>query len=283
MQRKSAFIKFITALLTGVILCQTAGCKGFFDSNGPSWDYNSEINKAAARNHKPFTGAISSDPEYDLPEMTEPFKVIDISAWQEKVDFKAVAESGVDGVILRLARYDMDKDTYFDRNYSEAKKNGLMVGCYYFMGAQSTDEAYSDAEKVTKLLDEKKYELELPVFYDVEDEHGSLSGNISSLDRQLLTDIIKTFCETMRENGYYTGYYSTVSFAEKEYYPEQLCQYPFWVARWSESVSAQLTYYVWQYSATGSVPGVNGECDINLCFADFCTYIEKHGYNNLSK
>ncbi|MBQ8827992.1 MAG: 1,4-beta-N-acetylmuramidase, partial [Clostridia bacterium] len=214
-------------------------------------------------------------------KMTVPYKVIDVSAWQGEIDWSAVAESGTDGVIIRLGRYDIEKDQYFEANYRGAKENGLLVGCYYFMGAQSVAEAEAEAEKVAALLDEYRYELELPVFYDVEDDIVENLGNISKLDRQILTDIIKSFCVRMQELGYYSGYYSNVSFALKEYYPEQLYMYPLWIAKWSDNISDSFGNSVWQYSSEGSVPGVDGYCDLNLCFVDFYGFIKENGFNNL--
>lgn len=274
---KNFILKTLTVMIIATCVFGISGCKK------KTWSYNSETNKEAAKAHVPFAGVKDTGAEYDLPKMVSPYKVIDVSAWQGKIDFKAVADSGVKGVIIRLARYNSDKDEYFDRNYTEAKKNGLMVGCYFFMGAQTTDSAQQEAEKVTGLLNENKYELELPVFYDVENDHGDDVGAISSLDKQLLTDIIKTFCETMKKNGYYAGYYSNVKFAHGEYYPEQLRAYPYWVARWSDNNTCVMPYYVWQYSCTGKVPGIEGDCDLDLCFADFYTYIKDRGYNNLKK
>lgn len=275
MQRK-LFAKIVAFVV--VIICLFSFCS----CEEETWSYNSETNKTAAKSHIPFAGVKQID-KYDLPKMTSPYKVVDISAWQEEVDFKSVAESGVKGVVIRLARYNSDKDAYFDRNYQEAKKHGLMVGCYFFMGAKTVDEAKAEADKVIALLDENKYELELPVFYDVENEHGDENGSISKLGKQLLTDIIKTFCDRLKENGYYAGYYSNIKFAQEAYYPEQLLAYPYWVAKWSLSNSYESPYYLWQYSSTGSVPGVNGDCDLDICFADFYSYIKEHGYNNLKK
>ena len=274
---KRYFIKSVLLIIVAVCIFGAVGC------NKKTWDYNSEENIAAAENHKPFDGIKSVAEEYDFPEMTEPFKVIDVSAWQEEVDYAKVKESGVEGVIIRLARYNMDKDPYFDRNYTEAKKHGLLVGCYYFIGASNVKEAEKEAEKVIQLLDEKKYELELPVFYDVEDEHDTFPGNITILDDQRLTDMVKRFCDTLLENGYYAGFYCNLKFAKNEIYMDQLSKYPFWVARWSENNACKYPYAVWQYSASGSVPGVNGDCDVDLCFADFHTYIRANGYNNLKK
>ncbi|MBE7064222.1 MAG: hypothetical protein E7384_00180 [Ruminococcaceae bacterium] len=280
MSFRKCIIKILIFVLALVLMSFFTACDF---GKSKSWEYNSEVNVDAAEKYTAFTGVRNENSSDVLPKLIEPFRVIDVSAWQEDVDFKAVKESGVKGVILRLARYNMEKDGYFDINYTKAKQNGLLVGCYYFMGAQSIEESYEEAQKVIRLLDEKKYELELPVFYDVEDEHGSEPGNITMLDNQLLTDMVKTFCDTLIENGYYSGYYCNLKFARTELFPVQLTKYPFWVARWSDNNACVFPYLVWQYSATGNVPGVEGDCDMDLCFADFETYIRENGYNNLKK
>ncbi len=279
MRLKLVFAKLSLIFIVMVMLMQSLPLSVLWKNS----DNKSKVpNVIKPEEHIPFRGIKYIDTSYDYPKMTEPFKMIDVSAWQEEIDWKAVAQSGVKGVILRLARYNLDKDEYFDINYRGAKENGLMVGCYFFMGATTIDEAEAEAKKVADILDENKYVLELPVFYDVEDEHDTVPGNISSLDRQLLTDIIKTFCGKMQEYGYYSGYYSNLIFANRHYYHEQLYMYPYWVARWNDYNSNPIPYTVWQYSATGTVPGVEGDCDLDLCFADFYGFMKERGFNNLN-
>ena len=218
--------------------------------------------------------------QYELPEKTVSMRFIDLSSWNTVNDWSAVKASGVDGVILRIARYNLGKDERFDEYYKAAKEQGLYVGCYYFMNAETTEEAVADAQYVTGLIREGGYEFDLPVFYDVEDD-ATTGNTVSHLSRQELTDIIIAFCEEMLSENFYSGYYSNLNFAASYYYPKKLEKYPFWIASYSRGFKGNeypnLT--LWQSTDTGTVPGIEGDCDVNCCFVDFEAFIKEKGYN----
>lgn len=54
-------------------------------------------------------------------------KGIDVSVYQQKVDFEKVKKSGIEFVIIRGA-IGTRKDTMFESHYSDAKNAGLKVG-----------------------------------------------------------------------------------------------------------------------------------------------------------
>ena len=54
-------------------------------------------------------------------------KGIDVSVYQQKVDFEKVKKSGIEFVIIRGA-IGTEKDTMFESHYSDAKNAGLKVG-----------------------------------------------------------------------------------------------------------------------------------------------------------
>lgn len=223
-------------------------------------------------------------PVYEMPDRCEPRLYIDVSAWNESIDWAAVKSSGVTGAIIRISRYNIDIDPYFDINYKAAKENGMHVGCYYFMNAQNEEQAREDARRLIFIIEKGGYEFDLPVFYDVEDEHDG-SATVSHLRRNELTAIIRAFCEEMLSEGYYAGYYSSLNFARNHYYPEQLEKYPFWLASWKNEIygNEYPNITMWQMSADGSIDGVDGSCDINRCFVDFPSYIKKKGYNDIER
>lgn len=225
-------------------------------------------------------------PVYEMPDrLSSPQLYIDVSAWNAEIDWTAVKEAGVTGAILRIARYNLGIDPLFDTYYKEAKENGIKVGCYYFMNAQSEKEARLDARNLIFLLESNGYEMDLPIFYDVEDEHEGSVPPVSALGKDLLTDIIIAFCEEMLANGFYAGYYSNLLFVRNCYEPELLEKYPFWLASWKTEIYGDeypnLT--MWQMSAEGEIDGIEGDCDMNRCFVDFASYIEKKGYNKLKR
>ena len=78
---------------------------------------------------------------------------IDVSEFQENIDWQKVKDAGVEFVFLRIGRrgattgllYD---DTEFETHYKGAKKAGLKIGVYFFSQACSTAEAEEEAELI---------------------------------------------------------------------------------------------------------------------------------------
>ena len=97
--------------------------------------------------------------------------MIDVSKWQEDIDWKKVKDSGIDYAMLRLGTQkgiDQDSviDSYFDKNIKEARNAGIKVGVYYFTYANDIEDADIQAEWVIDAL--KDYEIDLPVAFDWE-------------------------------------------------------------------------------------------------------------------
>ena len=66
------------------------------------------------------------------------YEGIDVSDWQGYIDYKEVADSGIQIVYIKASQGSNIKDPYFDINYENAKKNGLKVGFYHFLTATNT-------------------------------------------------------------------------------------------------------------------------------------------------
>lgn len=230
--------------------------------------------------HKSYLPELKKPTVYEMPEKSVKMKFVDLSSWNEVTDWSMVKASGIDGVILRIARYNLGVDPKFDAYYNAAKEQGLYVGCYYFMNAQTVEQARQDAEYVVGLLKEGEYQLDLPVFYDVEDD-GTNGNTVSHLSSKTLTEIITAFCEKMLENNFYAGYYSNLNFASGEFYPKDLLKYPFWLAAWERDIKGDeyKNLTIWQCTEQGTVPGILGYCDVDWCFVDFEGFIIKKGYN----
>ena len=64
--------------------------------------------------------------------MEAKYKGIDVSKWQGDINWEKVRASGVEFAMLRagFGRCQGQNDTSFERNYREAKKNGILVGAY---------------------------------------------------------------------------------------------------------------------------------------------------------
>ena len=86
----------------------------------------------------------------------EKIKGIVISHWQGKVDFEKVKKSGIKFAILKAGGSDNGfyEDKTFKRNYEAAKKAGVEVGAYYFVGKNfyGCEAGILDAKRFLKII-----------------------------------------------------------------------------------------------------------------------------------
>lgn len=219
-------------------------------------------------------------------------KCIDVSTHNGNIDFKKVKAAGVDNVIIRCgytgygATQNRYKDEKFETNYKKAKEAGLNVGAYYYAVALTEADAEKEASFVLSLLKGKQFEL--PIYYDVEDEHntrqaGVLKKNMAGLSKSLLTNITKTFCETVEKAGYYVGIYSGKYWFENKLDMSILERFTIWLAHWTTKTNYAGSYDLWQYTDSGRVNGISGNVDMNELLKDFLPIIKSVGLNGFEK
>lgn len=212
-------------------------------------------------------------------------KVIDVSRWNGAIDFKKVKASGVTGVIIKAgvtgygAGHSMERDANFETNYKNAKAAGLNVGAYYYSGAMTEDFAVKEANYFLSLLKGKQFSL--PVYMDVEESHSTT--NMPALGKSKLTAIVYKWCETVENAGYFTGFYTMKSWCNTYLDMAKLSRFTFWLAHYTGKTTYTGTYAMWQYSSTGKVNGINGNVDMNWCYADFPAQIKAAGLNGYTK
>ncbi|MDO4378281.1 MAG: GH25 family lysozyme [Erysipelotrichia bacterium] len=197
---------------------------------------------------------------------------IDISEWNGRNytsdDFIKVKNEGIDFVYIRAAYEDDYKDSLFESNYANCRAAGLDVGAYHYITSSDVSSAKVDAEWLIQILDGKKFEY--PIALDIESNiHKTLSANEFSL-------IVQTYCDTLMQAGYYPIVYSYGSILNKNQ-----TAYDNWIAQWDcERVTAlDNDYTIWQFSSKGTINGLNGDVDMDICFVDYPTFIKKNHYN----
>ena len=212
-------------------------------------------------------------------------RVIDISNHNGSIDFVKVKASGIWGVIIKAgvtgygASHTMYKDDSFERNYQAAKAAGLHVGAYYYSGALTEDFAVKEAKFFLSIIAGKQFDL--PVYMDVEEEHSTT--NMPALGRTKLTAVVKRWCETVENAGYYTGFYTAKSWCQAYLNMSELSRFTLWLAHWTSQTDYTGAFGLWQYSATGSVSGISGNVDMNYCYQDFPAIIKAAGLNGYTK
>lgn len=192
---------------------------------------------------------------------------IDVSEHQGEVDWEAVADSGVEFAILRAgyrgwSEGTLNEDAFFAANLQGARSAGLRVGCYFFSQAVNSAEAEEEAVFLLSLLNGT--ELDLPVFFDWEEigEEARTSNTAAGMP----TDGCLAFCTAMEDAGYQTGVYFYRNLGYNVYALEKLNGLNFWAGALGDSPDFYYAHRFWQYSITGTVPGVENYVDRDIWF-----------------
>ncbi len=191
---------------------------------------------------------------------------IDVSKHQGEIDWEQVAASGIQFVYVRMGyrgcnEGTLELDEYALANLEGAKANGLKVGVYFYSQAITVQEGIEEAQFVLENLN--GMELDYEIVWDTEyyNREGA-RGNTTS--RELRTQIGKAFCETIANAGYTPMVYSNTYWSILHIDRDQLAEYPFWFAYYGDKISYSFDFDVLQYSESGSVPGVTGDCDMDI-------------------
>ncbi len=201
-------------------------------------------------------------------------KGIDISVYQQKVDFEKVKKSGIEFVIIRGA-IGTRKDTMFESHYSNAKNAGLKVGCYYYTLAKNVAEAKGEADVFLNCIRGKQFEY--PIYFDIEDP------SLQNLGKQVLTDIVLTWCGKVQSAGYYVGIYANPDWFTNRLDLERLKGFDKWLAHWVAVPKWKNEFGgLWQYGLT-RVDGYSGEIDGDYSYRDYEKIIKQLGLNGFKK
>jgi GH25 family lysozyme M1 (1,4-beta-N-acetylmuramidase) len=194
---------------------------------------------------------------------------IDVSAHQEVIDWDAVKASGVEFAMIRCGyrgyQYGyVHKDEYFDRNMQEAKRVGIKVGVYFYSQAISPEEAREEADFTLKQIE--NYELDLPVVFDMEESDTGPNGRILSLSKEEKTECAVTFLHRVQNAGYTPMIYNSTMLFEELFVTEYIQEFEIWVAEYGPYPRYPYEFSIWQYTSSGTVPGIEGGTDMDLLF-----------------
>lgn len=189
------------------------------------------------------------------------YKGIDVSEFQNKVDWEKVKKAGIDFVILRCGFGDDDKDQddeYFLRNAKECERLGIPYGVYLYSYAESVKEAESEAKHTIRLLKGRK--LTLPVYWDLEDRVVARCS-----DSEILK-YAKVYVNAIEKAGYQAGIYANLNWWENRLTDSWYDTKSRWVAQYYKECQYAGDYDLWQYTSSGSVSGISGNIDMNYLY-----------------
>ena len=196
---------------------------------------------------------------------------LDLSQFNNQVDFSALRAQGFDFVIIRLGgrgwggsgRLYGDRETQADLR--QAREAGMRVGAYFYSTAVNTAEAVEEASAALATLD--GFALDLPIYIDMEYSGEYPNGRADTLSPGRRADVIEAFCDTVRQAGYEAGLYASEGYVRFDLDAEAVSWLPLWMA--SYTVENRLPQYVkrfsvWQQTDTTYAGGVDGPFDLNI-------------------
>lgn len=207
----------------------------------------------------------------DDSQIVQSLKGIDVSKHQGEINWKKVAGDDISYAFIRAGfrgstEGKLVEDEYFKDNIEGTLDNGIHVGIYFYTQTVTEQEAEEEAEFVIDLI--KKYDVTYPVVFDIE-EVTSSSARTSKMTKEDYTKATIAFCEKIKEAGYTPMIYGNLKSFMIMLDMEQLEDYEKWFAFYDMPVYFPYAFSIWQYSSKGSVNGISGEVDLNICMKDF--------------
>ena len=189
------------------------------------------------------------------PSSSTIYQGIDVSSWQGNINFAQVKNAGIDIVYIKSSEGVSYIDPYFERNYQNAKANGLKVGFYHYVTARTVEEARNQANFFASVISGKEPDCKLAMDFE---SFGNLSVN-------QINEISKVFLETLQNATNKEVLIYSNSYTARTILSSDLAIYPLWVANYGVSEPGGNdkwnTWVGWQYTSTGRVTGISGNVD----------------------
>ena len=204
---------------------------------------------------------------------------IDVSTFQQDIDWQAVADSGIAFAVIRAGYRGYGKgsiveDDRFRQNVAGARAAGLHVGLYFFSQAVTPEEAAEEAQWLVDAAHD--YQIDMPLVFDWEniDQSTVAAGDTvrtAEMTGEDVTACAVAFCETVTAAGYDAAVYGNRWQGYYDYDFTQLKDYAFWVSAPGTADDFYYAHDFWQYSYDGTVPGISGSVDRDLWFVPITT------------
>ncbi len=188
---------------------------------------------------------------------------IDLSKWNGgDIDWPKVKKSGISFVFVKATEGKDRIDPTFEKNWRSAAAVGIPYAPYHFYYFCSTPDEQAD----WFISNVPKASMQLPPVLDVEWNHASKTCRTRP-DPETVRASMKRFMD--RLEAYYGKrpiIYTSVDF-HRDNLVGAFNDYHFWVrsvAAHPAKIYSDRRWVFWQYTATGVVPGLKGQTDINV-------------------
>jgi GH25 family lysozyme M1 (1,4-beta-N-acetylmuramidase) len=190
---------------------------------------------------------------------------IDVSSYQGNVNWSAVRGAGITFAIAKATEGTYYTDRFLNGNVSGMKRVGIVPGVYHF--ARPSIDPTAQANLFTSAVRNANggnFHGLLQLVLDLEVTDNRTPAQVFAWTQ---TFVARVQAVTGRPCIIYTGFYF---WRDRVGNPNNNLNCPLWLAAWvPESQTAGLTpqawrsvgWAFWQYTSTGSVPGVAGNVD----------------------
>lgn len=181
-------------------------------------------------------------------------KGIDISMHNGSINFNSVKNDGIEAIIIKATEGVDYIDPNFETYYSQSHNMGFHIGFYHFM-SEKTDPT-KQAEDFYNAINGKEYNI-IPVLdIEVNNYHRS---------REEISDRCMNFLTRFKELSGIDCVIYTGGFFGRDLLDNRVKQYKGWIAHYGVSSPMNTGFQVvgHQYTETGKVSGISGDCDMN--------------------
>lgn len=273
-------IDFYQKGVTDTLANRKASIKWIKKQFAHKYSYGNGIDSSGYKYNAPYMGnclhtETTGDNMAEIPKHKEEevkptkpvYKVIDVSDWQDKIDWNKVKADGVVGAIIRYAD-GTTLDKRFQENMVNAKAAGLHIGSYIFSRAKTKAQAESEATRLYNAC--KPYAPDMPLYIDLE---------VSSLSKYADT-VAAAFLNKMAALGARGGVYANLNWWN-HYLTGTAKNYsasPFWIAQYNDTMDYKPAdrMGMWQYTSSGKVDGINGKVDMDKCYVAYWNTHQKN-------
>ena len=198
----------------------------------------------------------------------------DLSYHNGTVNIKQIRDAGYKRVALRAGYGKDNTDQKFPANALAVYNLGVAVMLYWFSYAYSV--AMAAAEGSYAVAHAKKYWKCCPIAFDLEyDSINYARKNGVNITKTLATDMAIAFLKVVKDSGYIPVIYTNKDYLNRYFdmnkITAELGTVYVWYARYISNLSEkeETTADIWQYTSSGSIPGVSGRVDLNKFFIEF--------------
>ena len=188
---------------------------------------------------------------------------VDVSKYQGTIDWAKVKASGMGFAMVRQGWINSDgsitEDPFYRQNMAGAHAAGLHTGVYLYSYATNESAMNAAASACVAMLD--GFACDMPIALDF--EHATLYKKFS---RAANASLCAAFLNRVEELGRDCILYTYKSFAASYLDMSALSRYDFWLAHYTARTDYTGPYGMWQYTSSGSVPGIAGRVYCNHAY-----------------